>query len=407
MAHCNSLQNHNRKMEKLTDENNHQESEDCDKVNVACQTDSNAKDKEVSTSHQVIQSKGLECLDEKAIMGVINSMMENFGLKPESFPGLKKSIRPLVSEYTNFVKDSIENQDNPNEVIKNYCRWFSKLDSHPYGKVLIDCNLQLGMCKLIRSVLCQNPLIFMDNFGLIKNTFDRILPKLRNSSQKIMILRNIIMEGLIQQRNFHQARKIIHQIVMMNCTHKDFSDYFHFKFDLTLNLARCLIEESRHSKALLVLTEKYHEIYSLKSEDWEKLGHSLLKDLGNYFLELDEPKRAIEIIELSLSFGKRKFGEKYLSCEDRFSCLIAMVLSGRKLKNEAIIEQNLKAMKIGFKDINFMMRRMMFQKNVPTFLNIFQECLICKCQREKSNWRLFKNNWLIGYLSRKVFEYTQ
>ena len=138
---------------------------------------------------------------------------------------------------------------------------------------------------------------------------------------------------------------------MMNCTHKDFSDYFHFKFDLTLNLARCLIEESRHSKALLVLTEKYHEIYSLKSEDWDKLNHSLLKDLGNYFLELDEPKRAIEIIELSLSFGQRKFGEKYLQCEDRFSCLIAMVLSGRKLKNEAIIEQNLKAMKIGFKDI--------------------------------------------------------
>ena len=393
-------------MEKVIDENNDQDREDCDKVNVACQTSSKGKKEDVIISHQVIKSNELECLDEKAIMGIINSMMEKAGLKPDSLPGFKKSIRPLILESTNFLKDSFQNKDDPNEVIKSYCRWFSKLDSHPCGKVLIECNLQLNMCVMIKNILRDNPLIFMDNFNLIKDTFDKILPKLRNSSQKIMILRTVVIEGLIRQRNFHQARKIIHQIVMMNCTHKNFSDYFNFKFDLTLNLARCLIEEGRHPKALLVLTEKYHEIYKLKSKDWEKLDHCLLKDLGNHFLELDEPKRAIEMSELSLSFGQRIFGEKYLSCEDRFSCLISMVLSGRKLKNEAIIEQNLKAMKIGFKDINFMMRRMLFQKNVSIFLNIFQECLICKCQRKKSNWRLFKNNWLIGYSFRKAFDST-
>ena len=328
----------------------------------------------------------------------------------------------LLLEIVHFVRGAMLVQANdPNEAIKHFCQCILILESYP-GLTSSDVIYHefLHLNYIFNYYVYHNSEISVDNFDLIKEAFFKILPKLGCPSQKKSILKNILLKGLIQQRKFSHAKKIILQISS--------EEVDVFDFGLWISLAYCLIEENHHSEANTILQETFGEMKSIKRRNWIQLDIHLLVKLGQYFLQLGALKMAMETVEFTFEVGQKVCSKTFRNSEQGSFCAITMILSGLKLNKDSLVNQYLKSFvhpKICYIHLQQEMRNLIFQSNVPIFLKLLQtkqnlsvqcsKCFKFKCRHfrnesrskyQKTNnksWRMFKNKALIGYFARKAF----
>ena len=344
----------------------------------------------------------------------INTLTQLLG---EIYPTIKSQEDPigLMLGILHFIRGFLfENENLPSEGIQDYLRSIVIICHEDYNQEVVYDEMEFLLSLIMTKSNDGNSLILADNFDLMRTIFEQILPKL-HVDFKPNVLRYILGEGLVEQKKYSLARKCFQDAIDMPMTMYQGQAYVYWKLGTIMRIVFCLIKLQKFGEAFNLLNNSCLQLKPECFLDEEML--ELRKNLGDIFLQLNQPRKAIEILESAIDDGLKIYGMESLANFAR-DCIV-LTLCGLAIDNQDTVKiyttPILPPKNYSYESLSLLLKAQVFQSNVVPLLNILQLKIVepnlkskkprskQSCQTDqKKIFRLFKNSTFICYFTRKL-----